>query len=384
MTIASSVIPWSGSLDLVGGVVMAAIEVQGVPVGKAAQRTLGAEEKMLFPATFGKHRGFGSQPMKRHMPQLLGLAALAWCIAQSAVARALPVDPAQTEASAPQGRDVEVEELNLAFSARGKPLPVPLIQATVAGKEVLLLLDTGATHSVLGSDFVRKQGLARSGDTQGEGHIGEKVELGRLAPVDLGVGHTTRHLEDLASTDVPSAFGPLGIAGFLSPQTFFTEGCLVFDFPAGKLYVLKCGFTEARAWLASRHPGSRIADLRRVPDNEGRRLLLSAAVAGRPPVTALLDTGGSHTEFAPEYLGVSDAAPGDTGGISVSGKAVQATSVPGQQVELGGLLFGPMTLRSRVQKPGRQALIGMDLLRSTVLLVPCAERDTVALLQPSK
>ncbi len=208
------------------------------------------------------------------------------------------------------------------------------------------------------------------------------MAVARAAGAEWRVGGVARRVNDAVVIAGPAAFGPLGIAGFLSPQHFFTGGFVVMDFPAGKMIVLQGSPDDLRAWLGRRYEGWERSEIPRVPGPDARRVFVAVTAAGREGLVAEVDTGGSFSEVA-EGLVPADMTAAGPATLSASGQKTAARFIEGQTFGVGGLQFGPVKLKVRSAKSGFDALLGMDLLRGGVLVVATDATAPVWLLRPA-
>jgi len=274
-----------------------------------------------------------------------------------------------------------VAEAPIAFSARGQKLPVPLVTARIAGREGLLVLDTGSSHQALTRTFADAQYLASTPSEAGRDHAGATVATQRAAPCEWVIGSFNRRVEEAVVVPAPAPFGPLGIVGFLSPQNFFPDATVVLDFPGGRLLALAGDSAAIRAWLAARYPSAPSAQLSRAPGPHAEKLYVIAAVTGQREALAEIDTGGSMTEFA-ESLLPTGPATGTTTSVTVSGPTRTARTVENQTLDLGALSFAGLKVKTRPPSAQPAVLIGADLLRRTVLVIPADKHAPLLLLRP--
>jgi len=97
--------------------------------------------------------------------------------------------------------------------------------------------------------------------------------------------------------------------------------------------------------------------------------VVQAAIEAFEPVPTMLNSGGRGTEFAasavPGLIGIPDDEPGKgVGGASVLGEVVE-----GQTLRIGAARFPVPRLLVRGSIDTMQGLVGMDVLRGTVLAV---------------
>lgn len=274
-----------------------------------------------------------------------------------------------------------IAEVPINFAARGQKLPVPLIPAQVCGVDGLLLIDTGSSHNALTRDFAEAHDLTNATATIGRDHAGETVTTSLAQTADWQLGEFRRPVEDAVVVAGPPPFKPLGIVGFLSPQNFFGAAHVVLDFPAGRLVALAGDANAARAWAVARYPGAELAVLPRAAGPHTQKLYVQAQLASGASVVAEIDTGGSTTEFAANLLPAEDTDETVTS-VTVSGKKRAARVVDGQTLSLGGMKFGPLKVKARPTGTGPAMLLGIDLLRQTVLILPAAPNAPIVVLRP--
>ncbi len=271
-------------------------------------------------------------------------------------------------------------QTTLDFSAGGHPLPVPVVNAELYGTRGLLIVDTGSSHNAIARAWADERKFGQTPPASGRDHAGTAMTVAVAPPGKWQIGATSRTLDDTVITPTPAAFAPLGIVGFLSPQNFFEHGFVVLDFAAGRLTVLEGSPPAVEAWLRPQNPRARLTALARERGIDPRKIFVRARLPGRDPVVAEIDTGGSFTEFDDNLLPASDPTEVATS-LSVTGKKASARLVAGQTVILGELSFGPMKVKARAPIAGFAALIGMDLLRRTVVVIPPGQDAPLLLLQ---
>ena len=112
--------------------------------------------------------------------------------------------------------------------------------------------------------------------------------------------------------------------------------------------------------------------------------VILAAIEPFPPVPTMLNTGGRGTEFA------TDAVPGLVGdepdrvGHGVGGSVVRGALAGERTLRVGGATFPVPGLLVRDEIGSMQGLIGMDVLRGTVLVVTADDRGAVTWLVPTR
>jgi len=111
--------------------------------------------------------------------------------------------------------------------------------------------------------------------------------------------------------------------------------------------------------------------------------VVDAAVRPYPPVATVLNTGGLETEFAAAALPGIEATGGRSVGRGVGGELVLATGAGQRVLELGGASVEVADLAVRDEMVGLLGLIGMDVLRGTVVACSARRHGQVTWLVPA-
>jgi hypothetical protein len=273
-------------------------------------------------------------------------------------------------------------EVPLLYETADGTTHAPLVIATVRGRQAPFIVDTGMSGHLLTMELAAELELEGEPGEAGTDSTGSSVPSWSLGEVPIQIGPGWFTLEDVAGIAGPPPFLRMGIGGGISPQQLHATAWAVLDLRSDTLALLD-GEQPIDEWLTARHPELRHVVLDRVPDDEGI-LLVRLAVAGYPPVTTLLDTGGKGTEA------LSSAVPGLTGGeLRSTGHGVGGTEsfgrdVPGQALEIDGgqLAVERLILRDQMGA-GYQILVGMDTLRGSVLAVSHDQQRPVHWLFPA-
>jgi len=188
--------------------------------------------------------------------------------------------------------------VDLDFSIQGRPFPLPLVKASVAGTATIALIDTGANSTVIAGWLARKTNLTlqRFGDT-GTDHTGKSIETRRaLHPAVAIDGWGSLPDEPLLVTDVPDAVTKLGIGLFVSPQKLAGDGeGIVLDFPHKEMRAVKRGTALGTLGAALTLDPVAFCEDKESPI-QGLAFVLSATIDGEP-VKLLVDTGAHHTDL---------------------------------------------------------------------------------------
>jgi hypothetical protein len=273
-------------------------------------------------------------------------------------------------------------DLPITFDAAGHHTHAPMIDAYVAGMPTRLILDTGSTDHVLTIELARAAGLAAEPGEPGTDHAGASVDSWTLGEVAARLGGYDVVLRDTVAITGPAPFEGWGVGGFLSPQHLDPAAFAVLDLIGDRFRLIDAdGDGEAVATsLATQYPELTVLTLARVA-GEATPVVM-AAIDPFPPVAMMLNTGGRGTEIA------AAAVPGLTGvepdrlGHGVGGSVVPGTQVGERSLRVDSARFTIPELLVRDEVGSMQGLIGMDLLRGTVLVVSADDRRPVTWLVP--
>lgn len=273
-------------------------------------------------------------------------------------------------------------EVPLLFETADGTTHAPLVIATIHGRQVPFIVDTGMSGHLLTMEMAAELRIEGEPGEEGTDSTGSSVPSWSLGEVPVQIGPGWFTLEDVAGIAAPPPFLRMGIGGGISPQQLHATAWAVMDLRNDTLVLLD-GEQPIDEWLRMRHPELRHVVLGRVPDDEGI-LLVSLAVAGYEPVTTLLDTGGKGTEV------LASVVPGLTGGeLRSTGHGVGGTEafgrdVAGQALEVDGSRVPVERLILRDEMGGGyQILVGMDTLRGGVLAVSHDQQRPVHWLFPA-
>ena len=249
------------------------------------------------------------------------------------------------------------------------------VMAHIDGKAVELVLDTGATCTLLSPEAARKLGLKATAvsetvQTAGGGKVVSRLVLTKR--VSLGDAWTENEPVNVSEM-LPGINGMLGISTLVDWDVQIDPAAKKLTlFPAGKAprlegettLPLTCELVNPEA-STSNPQGLRVMNLR-VPVRVGNHELPAVLDTGHGGILQL--PGALAEKFAPEVM--KDAQPGLVTGISLSGKEVTRTA------KLPEFTFGPDTLRGLamdvIDAPpdstaGRAGFIGLNLLRHYVM-----------------
>ncbi len=243
----------------------------------------------------------------------------------------------------------------------------PLIVGRVGGLVTRLVLDTGSEVHLLTKELVDRIGLAVEEGEEGTDHSGATMPSWAVEDVSLELGDIKVTLRNTVSIPAPAPFSGGGVGGILSPQHLDPSACAVIDLVSDEFLLVEGSDAAVTGWLAERSPTLTTLVLAR--DEEFSSVVVRAAISPHPEIPTMLNTGGRHTEFA------SDAVPGLAGSASKRlGGGVSGADVIGAEVGEATLLVAGHELRVpslavRTAMHDPQGLVGMNVLRGTILAV---------------
>jgi hypothetical protein len=257
----------------------------------------------------------------------------------------------------------------------------PMVDVLVSGKPTRLILDTGSTDHVLTLKLVRAAGLPHEPGEPGTDHAGANVDSWFVGDAAIAIDDVGFGLRDVVAITGPAPFAGWGVGGFLSPQHLHPTARVVIDLDADRLILVDGPDQAVDAWLRDRRQDLVCLELERDPDEATP--VVAAAIEPFAPVQVMLNTGGRGTEFAvaavPDLVGT---AQGDSG-RGVGGAPVLGTVVEDRILHVGDarLPVGRLLIRDEIGT--MLGLIGMDVLRGTVVVVGADRSRPVRWLVPT-
>jgi hypothetical protein len=259
----------------------------------------------------------------------------------------------------------------------GEGVHAPLVRARVAGVEALFVLDTGSEVHLLTKEHVDRAGLAFEQGEDGVDHSGTVMPSWSVEDSDLELAGLELLLQGIVAIPAPAPFPPRGIGGAFSPQHLHPSATAVLDMVGNELLLVEADDAALLDFLASRNGAGTTLSLERVRDFP-TVVVISLAVKGFAETPTLLDTGGKRTEFAEAAVPGLEFGAAESLGAGVSGAAVRGAEAGAQVLVVGGHEVPVAALAVRESMPGPPGLIGMDVLRGTVLACAAdAERPVV-------
>jgi hypothetical protein len=270
----------------------------------------------------------------------------------------------------------------IGFDVPGGTSHAPMIEAWIGGVATRLILDTGSDTHVLTIELARAAGLPADPGEAGTDHAGASVESWTLGPVPGRLGDLAVVLDDAVAITGPAPFEAWGVGGFLSPQRLHPTASAVLDLASDRFFLVDPeGDPDAMAtWLTDRSPALKALSLPRVAGEATP--VVAGSIDPFPPVPTMLNTGGRGTEFAAAAVpGLSGVEP-DRLGHGVGGSAVRGSVAVDRILRVGDATFTVSEVLVRDRIDSMLGLIGMDILRGTVLVVSADEREPVTWMVP--
>ncbi len=283
------------------------------------------------------------------------------------------ISPALAGALRTSGLPAAAESVTLPF--KSTLFGTFTVEVTIDGKPVELVLDMGASSTLLSPDVARKLGLqAVEGSVNAITAAGRQVATRHALTQRLSLGDAwTENEPVLVAEMIPGIDGLLGVATLADWDVRIDPASKRLTlFPAGKapplegetVLPLTCQLVNPQADISYRQRFRKIN--LRVPVRVGAHEFLATPDTGHGSILQLPSV--LVERVAPEAM--KDAKPGLATSITLSGKTVS------QKVKLPEITFGPDTLRGVTTDvisppPGsraeREGIIGLELLRHYVM-----------------
>jgi hypothetical protein len=295
-------------------------------------------------------------------------------------ASAAPAAPAGLAAEAagpknasPAGR---AKRAALRFEAAGGVFPIPLVDVVVAGFPTTMIVDTGASHHVIGEWLAKETQIpvGASGDRVTD-HAGREVgRVRRAEDVKISIsGWGAMDVPLMLVFPLPEPLRKLGIGGVIAPHLLAAEGhATLLDLRSGSMIEEaeeeaakhEGELGGARAFTAARACGGATA---------GQMLLVQAAVDGAPALLKLDSGASSSSIFQASDAGKRAAAKagGPRAAYGATGKFT-ARSVEGAKMKVGEFEVAvDLNIEDVAPAAGcpSDGYLGMDVLRSCVLVL---------------
>lgn len=273
-------------------------------------------------------------------------------------------------------------DVPILFDVPGGITHAPMVEATVGGVVIRLILDTGSTDHVFTVDLAERAGLPTRHGEPGTDHAGASVDSWAIGDVSVAIADQDFDLHDVVAIAGPPPFTGWGIGGFLSPQHLHPAADVLIDLVDDRFSLIVGEADPVLAYAAERHPI--LADLVLARSAAAPTPVVQAGIDPYPAVPTMLNTGGRATEFAAWAVPGLTGAPDDDLGHGVGGAPVQGTSIADRTLVVAGRRQGLKRLLIRPEIEGLGGLIGMDVLRGTVLSVAADRGRPIHWLVPDR
>jgi hypothetical protein len=258
-------------------------------------------------------------------------------------------------------------EVPITFDVGAQVVHSPLVEVEVGGVRTKLIADTGSTDHVLTMELAERAGLEASPGEPGTDSVGASVPSWTLGEVPARIGELDVRLRDVVAIAGPEPFEGWGIGGFLSPQHVHPYAWVVIDLAGGILSFVGGQEADVGAWVGERFPNLYAVSLER--ETGDTTVLVRAAIEPFDPVVTMLDTGGKRTEFADTAVPALRGGETMESGHGVGGGTAIGFEVADQVLRVADARLPVPSLLVRKEIGVAQGLVGMDLLRGTVLVV---------------
>lgn len=259
------------------------------------------------------------------------------------------VAPAMGEAPAAQAPAVDLMKMNQ--DARCRQV---LVTCLINGTPMRMMLDTGATHTVLHTESAARVPNAQWVDTsrmQFRGNSAQRPEM-LLATLHAGPAESAHHPFMVMNLGAVRSMMAEAVDGILG-MDMLCHIPFTFDLQNGDLY-----------WGAP--TGKELVPLHAVPDGKGR--VIVQGLCGGKTIPMLLDTGSSVTRVPKElWAPGADAEIGAQIGDIDNRKGIKVLEGKPGDIELGpGVIARGVT--PILGSPGEPSILGMDGLNGLILI----------------
>ncbi len=255
----------------------------------------------------------------------------------------------------------------ITFATADGTTHAPLVEAVVNGVATRLILDTGASDHLLTIDLCEAAGVATEPGEPGTDSTGSSVPSWQAHEVTVRIGEVDFAFPEVVVIGTPPPFRSMGIGGILSPQHLHPGAHVVLDLAEGRI-AMPGAVDDLDDWLADAYPRWRTI---RLPAVEGDgTVLIEATIDSFAPVVTMLDTGAKATYAAQDAVpGLGEGGVPRSTGRGVGGTESFGIDVPGRELHVGDATL-PVDLLIAGHELGiARCVVGMDLLRGTVLAV---------------
>jgi hypothetical protein len=243
----------------------------------------------------------------------------------------------------------------------------PMVHATIHGLPTKLIIDTGSTDHILTIELAEQLGLEATPGEAGTDSTGASVASWTLGTVTAEIAGHAFELENVIAITAPAPFPGFGIGGILSAQHLKADAWAMLDLAGQRFTLLDGEEADVTAWLNDRAPTLELLRLERVPGDT--TILVLAAVEPHGPVVTMLDSGGKRTQFTRAAVPDAGEGPQTITGHGVGGGASLGTELAARTLLVGGARLPVQSLIVGPEMDDRDGLVGMDVLRGTLLTV---------------
>lgn len=289
-----------------------------------------------------------------------------------------------TLASVTADRDATVVlHTPLFYDVPSRAIHCPMVRARVGGVRTNLIVDTGATDHVLTLDIVGRAGLQRVEGPPGTDASGSLIESWTVQDASIDVDGLLLPSSEAVAIAGPAPFADWGVGGFISPQSLWPHGTVILDFVTNELSIVGATLDSVVANLVPRHPEFTLVNAKR---HVSGTLGVEVSIPPHDPVIAIFDSGAAKTEAVLPKDGTDTVHSRSVGGTAMEGRALHS------QTLLAGpahILLESLSVVQHVAVPQGSAndevpgaLLGMDLLEETVLLISNTDKLVTWMVPP--
>jgi Aspartyl protease len=255
--------------------------------------------------------------------------------------------------------------------------PSPLVHLKIGDHEAIFIVDTGGAVSTFAAWFAQDVGIeVRDSSATVRGSTGDEMKIRTVSNISGMLGNQVPvRFNEAIVIDFPPIFKTSRLGGLLSPQMLTPAGrAAVLDLRAPTLLFKPFESAEAEVGLKDRgRPEELHVCVNHKSDFPNRLYAAEISVSGVKG-TVLLDTGATRTLVSDKSrIGELLRGRGLKGQQSqgVGGAPRDNRSVSGVKVDLAGqnLALASMTIGPVSSECGPDGLLGMDALRSCVLIL---------------
>lgn len=252
-------------------------------------------------------------------------------------------------------------------AAAGSGVGQPLVAATVEGESVLLLVDTGASETLLSRSLMRRLGASLAASEPGLDHVGTDVPTWTcVEALSLEVGGYRTRIPNVAVIDIPAELERFGVVGALCPQRLHPQATLRLDlFNAGMELLDGTGTGIVPDRECEDGLVAMTLPRVRVEGELSDLIVVEAAFDALPPTGIFFNTGARESEIANHdsirlTTGAKRWVKG-FGGTRARGRVVDTSLL------IGNAIVPMRNVVARPQPHGFGGQLGMEILMRTCL-----------------